>query len=70
MIEGYIGLFLTAFLAATIVPFSSEALLLGMEVSGEFEAIGLLAVASLGNTLGAVTNWFLGRFCLHWQDAK
>ena len=70
MIEGYIGLFLTAFLAATIVPFSSEALLLGMEVSGEFEAIGLLAVASLGNTLGAVTNWCLGRFCLHWQDAK
>ena len=70
MIEGYIGLFLAAFLAATVVPFSSEVLLLGMDVSGEFEAIGLLAVASLGNTLGSVTNWCLGRFCLHWQDAK
>ncbi len=70
MIEGYIGLFLTAFLAATIVPFSSEVLLLGMDLSGGFEVIGLLAVASLGNTLGAVANWCLGRFCLHWQDAK
>ena len=70
MIEGYIGLFLAAFLAATVVPFSSEVLLLGMDLSGEFEAIGLLAVASLGNTLGSVTNWCLGRFCLHWQDAK
>ena len=70
MIESYLGLFLTAFLAATIVPFSSEALLVGMQVSGGFPAAGLLAAASLGNTLGAVTNWGLGRFCLHWRDRK
>ena len=67
-IESYIGLFLTAFLAATIVPFSSEALLVGMQVSGGFSLAGLLAAASLGNILGAAVNWALGRFCLHWQD--
>jgi membrane protein YqaA with SNARE-associated domain len=70
MIESYLGLFLTAFLAATIVPFSSEALLVGMQVSGSFPVAGLLLAASLGNTLGAVANWALGRFCLHWQDRK
>jgi membrane protein YqaA with SNARE-associated domain len=70
MIESYIGLFLTAFLAATIVPFSSEALLVGMQVSGGFPVGGLLLAASLGNILGAVANWGLGRFCLHWQDRR
>ncbi len=70
MIESYLGLFLTAFLAATIVPFSSEALLVAMQVSGGCPVAGLLAAASLGNILGAVTNWALGRFCLHWQDRK
>ncbi len=70
MIESYVGLFLTALLAATLVPFSSEALLVGMQVSGGYPVAGLLAAASLGNTLGAVANWGLGRFCLHWQDRK
>jgi membrane protein YqaA with SNARE-associated domain len=27
-------------------------------------------VASLGNVLGAVVNWVLGRFCLHWRDRR
>jgi len=68
VIESYLGLFLTAFLAATLVPFSSEALLVAMQVSGGFPVAGLLAAASLGNTLGAVANWGLGRFCLQWRD--
>jgi membrane protein YqaA with SNARE-associated domain len=70
VIESYLGLFLTAFLAATIVPFSSEALLVAMQVSEAFSVAGLLLAASLGNTLGAVVNWGLGRFCLHWRDRK
>ncbi len=70
MLESYLGLFLTAFLAATIVPFSSEALLVAMQISGGFPVAGLLAAASLGNTAGAVANWGLGRFCLHWRDRK
>ena len=52
------------------MPFSSEALLVGMQVSGGFPVAGLLLAASLGNTLGSVANWGLGRFCLHWRDRK
>ena len=68
--EGYLGLFASAFLAATLVPFSSEALLAAMVSSARFEPMMLLVVAGGGNTLGSVANWLLGRFCLHWQDRK
>ena len=65
---GYFGLFLTAFLAATLVPLSSEAILATLSAADGFDIAILFAVATLGNTLGAVVNWTLGRFCLHWQD--
>ena len=68
--SGYLGLFLTAFLAATILPFSSEAVLAGLSAAGGFEAVWLWGVATAGNTLGAMVNWVLGRWCLHWQDRK
>jgi len=68
--NGYLGLFLSAFLAATILPFSSEAVLAGLSVSGGMDAALLWGVATAGNTLGAVVNWMLGRWCLHWQDRK
>lgn len=68
--NGYIGLFLSAFLAATILPFSSEAVLAGLTAAGGFDGIVLWAVATAGNTLGAMVNWMLGRWCLHWQDRK
>jgi len=68
--NGYIGLFLSAFLAATILPFSSEAVLAGLSVAGGFDAVMLWGVATVGNTLGALVNWMLGRWCLHWQDRK
>ena len=65
-----IGLFSSAFLAATLVPFSSEAVMAALYATGGREAWLLWAVASGGNTLGAVVNWALGRWCLHWQDRK
>ena len=68
--ESYLGLFLSAFLAATIVPFSSEALLGAMAVSDAFNTWALFLAASSGNTLGAVVNWCLGRYALHWQDRR
>ena len=64
------GLFLSAFLAATILPFSSEAVLATLTVAGGFDAWLLWAVATAGNLLGAVLNMILGRWCLHWQDRK
>lgn len=68
--NGYFGLFLSAFLAATILPFSSEAVLAGLTAAGGYDWLLLWAVATAGNTLGAVVNWLLGRWCLHWQDRK
>ena len=68
--EGFFSLFGAAFLAATILPFSSEVLLAGLAASGAYAASGLLAAASVGNTLGSVVNWALGRFCLRWRDRK
>jgi membrane protein YqaA with SNARE-associated domain len=66
----YAGLFTIAFLAATILPMQSEAVLAGLlGFSGE-SWITLLAVATLGNTLGAVVNWGLGRGIEHYQTRK
>lgn len=65
----YLILFSSAFLAATILPFYSEVVLFGMIRAGE-PALWLLIVASIGNTLGSVVNWVLGRYLLHFQDKK
>ncbi len=67
-LTAYIGLFLVAFGAATILPFQSEPVLIGLLVSGKFSVPGLLIVASVGNILGAVCNWFLGRFIDRFKD--
>ena len=62
MIAGaYLGLFLAAFGAATLLPLQSEALLVGLLLSGKYGLWALLAVATLGNVLGSVVNWWLGR---------
>ncbi|MBL4747446.1 MAG: DedA family protein [Magnetovibrio sp.] len=68
--NGYLGLFLSAFLAATLLPFSSEAVLAGLLSADRYSMWGLWAVATAGNTLGAIVNWVLGRWCLHWQHSK
>jgi membrane protein YqaA with SNARE-associated domain len=54
------SLFLSAFVSATIAPGGSEAVLAYMASTGEFAVSELLAVATVGNTLGAVTTWGLG----------
>ena len=65
----YLVLFSSAFLAATILPFSSEVVLFALAMQGEPGWL-IIAVASLGNTLGAAVNWYLGRFLLHFQSHK
>ena len=56
---GYIGMFLSAFLAATILPLSSEVMLAALFTSG-FSPLLLLVVASTGNILGSFVNYVLG----------
>ncbi len=60
-ITSYIGLFVAAFGAATLLPMQSEAVLVGMLLSDKYVASTLLAVATFGNVLGSVLNWVLGR---------
>ena len=56
------GLFLAAFIASTLFPASSEAVLGGLVASGAYNPWVLIAVASAGNVLGASVNWALGRW--------
>ncbi len=58
---GLAGCFLICFLSATIIPFPSEAAVLYFLHSG-YEPLIILFVASLGNTLGGLTNYTLGYF--------
>ena len=60
-LASYGGLFLAAFLAATILPAQSEAALAALLIAGQHPPFWLIAVASLGNVLGSVVNWGLGR---------
>ncbi len=60
MIDGYLTLFFSALGAATILPFSSEAVLLTLLHSKEYDTSLLVATASAGNICGSVINWILG----------
>ena len=60
----YLSLFISAFLSATLLPGSSEILLLAL-AQQNYDPWVLWAWASAGNTLGSVVNWLLGRFLLH-----
>ncbi len=57
----YLSLFVTSFLAATILPMSSEAVLAGLLAASSEPWAILIAIASAGNILGSLTNWGIGR---------
>jgi len=56
---GYSGLFAAAFLAATVLPLSSEVVLGALLLQG-LPAATLVSVATVGNVLGSLTNYALG----------
>jgi len=58
----YLSLFAISFLAATILPFSSELTLAGLIATSDYDNLLLLIVASFGNILGSVLNWALGSY--------
>lgn len=57
----YGGLFLAALAAATILPTQSEAVLVGLLLTDSYPVVLLLTVASVGNVMGSLVNWVLGR---------
>lgn len=67
---GYIGLFLSALVAATILPMQSEAVLAGLLLGGQHPVVGLLLVATVGNVLGSVINWWLGGALLRFHGRR
>ena len=66
----FTGLFLTALLAATVLPAQSEFLLAGLHLTGRHDRFVLVAVATAGNVLGSVINWVLGRYLIRFQDRR
>ena len=69
-LSGYLGLFLAAFGAATLLPMQSEAVLLGLLLTDRYAAWALLAVATTGNVLGSALNWLLGRSIEHYRHKR
>jgi membrane protein YqaA with SNARE-associated domain len=66
----YLGLFAVSLLAATVLPAQSEVVLAGMILAERYHLWLLILVASVGNVLGSVVNWFLGRFIAHFEGRR
>jgi membrane protein YqaA with SNARE-associated domain len=66
----YLSLFAISFLAATILPFSSELTLAGLIATSNYDNLLLLIVASFGNILGSVVNWVLGFYSINLTEKK
>lgn len=64
------GLFLAAFLAATLIPAQSEAVLVALLLADAQPVVVLLAVATVGNVLGSLLNWAVGRFLMRFSGHR
>lgn len=58
---GWFGLFIVTFLSATLIPFSSEVIVILFLANG-YNPYICLGVATFGNALGGATNYFVGSF--------
>jgi membrane protein YqaA with SNARE-associated domain len=70
MSASLLGLFGISFVAATLLPAQSELGLSGLIAAGTDPVVLLVAAASLGNTLGSMVNWALGRGAVSFSDAR
>ena len=57
--HGDVGMFIAAFLAGTVFPFASEAVLLGLLAAGA-DGVSLLLWGTAGNVLGGLFNYWIG----------
>ena len=63
MLAGYLSLFFTSLIAATLFPMGSELVLIGLIKNG-WPMVTTVAVASVGNVLGSAINYVVG-YLLH-----
>lgn len=66
----YLLVFASSLLAATIAPFYSEVVLAAVLTRQPDAALLLWLLASVGNTLGALINWWLGKYLLHYRHRR
>lgn len=66
----YLTLFISAFISATLLPSSSEVLIVGMITKSDVNLWLLWAVATLGNVLGSCINYWLGTQLLRFKNKK
>lgn len=66
----YLAVFASAFLAATLLPFYSEVTVAFATRQPDIDLLLLWLSASVGNTLGAVVNWAIGRTVLRWRGRR
>ena len=56
---GYMGMLIAAFLAASILPFSSEAVMVALQAAG-LDPVALIVYGTIGNVLGSMFNYTIG----------
>lgn len=66
---GLPALFIVSFLASTILPLGSEWLLVTLLLQGS-DPYTTVSIATLGNSLGATTNYIIGYYASHWLSEK
>ena len=57
-------------LAATIFPAQSEIALTALIQGQNYNVILLVIIASAGNVLGSLINYFIGKYLIHYQNKK
>jgi membrane protein YqaA with SNARE-associated domain len=67
---GFIGLFIASFVSATILPGGSEIVLIAVIHSRPDALLPAVAVATVGNTLGGMTSYLLGRMIPNRADSR
>ncbi|MCV2874028.1 DedA family protein [Defluviimonas sp. WL0050] len=65
-----LGLFVVAFGAATLLPLQSEVVFVAMQADARVALPLIVVVASVGNTLGAMVNYIMGRWVEHFRDRR
>lgn len=56
---GYWGMFIAAFIAGSVFPWSSEAIMVALQAAG-LEPVGLVVYGTIGNVLGSMFNYWVG----------
>ena len=68
--SSYLLLFVSAFFSATLLPGSSEVVLLGLLTAAKGTPFVLIAAATMGNVAGSAVNWGIGRYFLEMKDRR